>query len=128
MEPERTQYDRPKPQVGNLVTFRIAAKVVQFRPNEFVEVIDEDGHTHEVPAFALQSANEKTVARFEKKEFKRLKPQLTSPPPSAAPRTPAPDRAHTDDRPREFTHDQSRRHTDDRRERIERRRQKERGY
>lgn len=56
---------------GDIVTFFVAAKVVQELPRGFVEVMDEDGFKHEVPNHILRPAREPAMERFERKIDRR---------------------------------------------------------
>ena len=105
---------------GDVVSFAVAAEIVKFLGDDFVEVKDEDGHGHEVPLRALRAAFPNVVERFERKRALR---QPSWPPTS---RVIAPEiRERNRDGPRRPERGQ---HYDERREREQRREAKRRGY
>jgi len=73
------------PVVGDIVTTLLAAKVTQILRNGWVEVIDEDGYSHEVPGHTLRRAHAPFQERFERKEARRTGRAPPAPPPPPPP-------------------------------------------
>lgn len=112
---------------GDIVTFFVAAKVVQELPRGFVEVLDEDGFKHEVPNHILRPAREPAIERFERKIDGRVNsdapPGLSRLRPPAEVETPPPFE-RVEPVPQKSLRD---RRTDRRRDFQERRKAKRRG-
>ncbi len=121
-QPGRDERAQVIVKIGEIVTFFVAAKVVQPLPRGYVEVVDEDGFKHEVPAHILREAREASVGRFERKLEQRTNPEAAAAR-SAARTRPAPTASSGPSR----GNDLHERRDDRRRDFRERREQKQRG-